>query len=182
MNIHDNRKLATHEMERLEVEAFKEETKHPIALVLDNIRSMHNVGSAFRTGDAFLIEKLYLCGITAQPPHREIHKTALGATETVDWEYRKTIESALQELREAGYCILLAEQTTKSVPLQDYSFEADKKYAFVFGNEAFGVSDEALPLADDCIEIPQFGTKHSLNVSVSIGICLWEYMARVPLR
>ena len=181
MSTNENRKLATNEMGRLDIDEFKQEAKHPIVIVLDSIRSMHNVGSAFRTGDAFLVEKVCLCGITATPPHREIHKTALGATETVVWEHHHSIEDALTQLKNEGYQLLLAEQTTQSVALQDYRFDREAKYAFVFGNEAFGVSDEALPLADACLEIPQFGTKHSLNVSVSIGICLWEYLAQTQV-
>lgn len=173
------KKLKNEELERLTVEAFKKEKKQPITLVLDNIRSMNNVGSAFRTADAFLIEKIYLCGITAQPPHREINKTALGATDSVAWEHRQNIVELLEALKEDGYKILCIEQADESVPLQDFMAYRDTKYCLVFGNEVFGVSDEAVAISDTCLEIPQFGTKHSLNVSVSIGIVLWDFFKKL---
>ena len=173
------RKLSMEELNRVSVEEFKQNKKHQVVVVLDNIRSMHNVGSAFRTSDAFNIEKIVLCGITARPPHREIHKTALGATDSVDWEHNNETANALAQLKEDGYQIMIVEQTTNSVMLQDIGFKASGKYAFVFGNEAFGVSDEALPYGDTSIEIPQFGTKHSLNISVSLGIVLWDYVKAV---
>ena len=166
------------ELGRISVEDFKSKPKNPIVIVLDNIRSLHNVGAAFRTGDAFMVEKVWLCGITGKPPHRDIHKTALGATESVEWEHAPSTEEAVKQLKEEGYTILLAEQTQASTPLQQYGFDPEQKYAFVFGNEVFGVSDEVLPLADHCLEIPQFGTKHSLNISVSVGIFLWQYLSR----
>ncbi len=167
------------ELGRVELEEFKQLPKHPIAVVLDNIRSLHNVGAAFRTSDAFLVERLYLCGITGKPPHRDIHKTALGATESVEWEYAEDTEILLKELKNKDYQILLVEQTQASLPLQSFNFDPKQKYALVFGNEVFGVSEEALPLADACLEIPQFGTKHSLNVSVSIGVVLWQYLGKI---
>ena len=170
------KKLSMEELNRDSVEEFKQKSKHPVVIVLDNIRSMHNVGSTFRTSDAFLVEKIVLCGITAQPPHREIHKTALGATDSVTWEYEKESFTALEKLKAEGYQIVLVEQTDNSILLQEAEFKEDEKYAFVFGNEAFGVQDSLLPLADTVLEIPQFGTKHSLNVSVSIGVILWSYL------
>lgn len=172
------RKTPNDELERLSIEDFEQIAKQPITIVLDSIRSMHNVGSSFRTGDAFLVEKIVLCGITAQPPHREIHKTALGATDTVDWKYEENIVEAIQNLKKEGWKIILIEQIDQSIPLQEYKYQADQKYAFIFGNEVFGVSEEALPYADACVEIPQFGTKHSLNVSVSIGVILWDYFVK----
>lgn len=170
------RKLTMDELQRASIEEFKQVEKHQVVVVLDNIRSMHNVGSAFRTSDAFKVEKLILCGITARPPHREIHKTALGATESVEWEHVGETADALKTLKEGGYQIVIVEQTTNSVMLHDIPFTKEGKYAFVFGNEAFGVSDEALPYGDLSLEIPQFGTKHSLNISVSLGIVLWDYV------
>lgn len=169
------------ELGRLDKQAFGQVEKNQIVLVLDNIRSMHNVGSAFRTADAFALQKILLCGITAQPPHREIEKTALGATQTVNWEYRQDVKNALTELKEEGYTILAAEQTDESVYLHDFDFSASEKYALVFGNEVEGVSDEALQVADFAVEIPQFGTKHSLNVSVATGIVIWEIISRAVL-
>lgn len=172
------RKLTMDELNRASIDEFKESTKHPVVVVLDNIRSMHNVGAAFRTSDAFKIEQLVLCGITARPPHREIHKTALGATDTVAWVHEENTVDAVKKLKNAGYQIVIVEQTTDSIFLQDFPFDAQTKYAFVFGNEAFGVSDETLPFGDKSLEIPQFGTKHSLNISVSLGVVLWDYVRR----
>lgn len=169
----DMRKLSLDELNRVSPQEYKVIEKIPVVVLLDNIRSMNNVGSAFRTCDAFRVEKIYLCGITAKPPHREIHKTALGATETVDWEYHQSSENLVARLREK-YKIILVEQATGSVPLQNFLPEPDKKYCLVFGNEIFGISEEIIPLAHQCLEIPQFGTKHSLNVSVSIGIVIWD--------
>lgn len=173
------KKIKNEELGRLTVEEFKKEKKQPIVLVLDNIRSMNNVGSAFRTADAFLINKIYLCGITAKPPHREINKTALGATDSVAWEHRQNIVELLKELKDDGYKILCIEQADESVPLQDFMAYRNTKYCLVFGNEVFGVSDEAVAIADTCLEIPQFGTKHSLNVSVSVGIVLWDFFKKL---
>ncbi|EAY27173.1 RNA methyltransferase [Microscilla marina] len=173
------RKLQNEELDRLSVEDFKETPKKPVVIVLDNIRSMHNVGSSFRTSDAFLVEKIYLCGITAKPPHREIQKTALGATESVAWQHVATTEEALATLKQEGWTIVAIEQVDKSVSLEKFNFEADKKYAFVFGNEVFGVDEEVVKQADVCIEIPQFGTKHSLNISVSMGVVIWDYFSKM---
>jgi tRNA G18 (ribose-2'-O)-methylase SpoU len=168
------RKLANEELNRLEVDAFKKSKKNPIVLVLDNVRSMNNVGSAFRTGDAFLIEKIYLCGITAKPPHREINKTALGATETVAWEHFENTSDAVERLKKEGYTIMSVEQAEDSLSLENFTPNSDEKYAFVFGNEVYGVEQEVVDKSDYCLEIPQFGTKHSLNISVSIGVVLWH--------
>lgn len=168
------RKLENSELERKTIAGFKEASKTPIIIVLDDIRSLHNIGSVFRTADAFLIEKIYLCGITAVPPNKEIHKTALGATETVDWEYSGSVLSAIEKLKSEDVAVMAIEQVENAVLLQDFSPEKDKKYALVFGNEVFGVSQEAVGLCDGTIEIPQLGTKHSLNISVSAGIVVWD--------
>lgn len=168
------------ELNRADPEKFQYVEKVPIVIVLDNIRSMHNVGSAFRTCDAFRIEKIFLCGITGKPPHRDIHKTALGATETVDWEYYKNVADIVDKLQE--YEIILVEQTTDSIPLQNFIPVANQKYCFVFGNEVFGVSDELMSLASKSLEIPQFGTKHSLNVSVSLGVVVWDVYQKAYLK
>ncbi len=170
------RKLKTEELNRVSAEQFREKAASNLVVVLDNIRSMSNVGAAFRTGDAFAIDKLFLCGITACPPHREINKTALGAQETVDWQHFEHTHDALTQLKTDGYLIIVLEQTDKSVSLADYTIEANKKYALVVGNEVFGISDESLPLADHAVEIPQYGTKHSLNVAVALGIALWTFV------
>jgi len=171
-----NKKLKTTELDRLGIEQFKEREKYPIIVVLDSIRSLHNVGSVFRTADAFRIEKVILCGLTAQPPHKDIHKTALGATETVEWEYYENVEDAIQEVRSQGFLIAAAEQAEDTVLLQDIHKKSHSKMAFVFGNEVFGVNQNVVSNADIVVEIPQFGTKHSFNVSVSVGIVLWEAM------
>ena len=162
------------ELGRVSPEEFKQQGKNPVVLVLDNIRSMHNVGSAFRTCDAFNVEKLYLCGITATPPQKEIAKTALGATESVDWEYAEDVVVLANQLKSDGYSIVLVEQTDDSVMLQDFDFAQYEKVALFVGNEVFGISDGLLLLCDAAVEIPQFGTKHSLNVAVATGIVLWE--------
>ena len=174
MTSHIMRKLAVTELHRVSVETFKNQPKTPLVLVLDNVRSALNVGSAFRTADAFAIEKIILCGITAQPPNREITKTALGATESVDWDYVKEGTEAVQQLKAEGFKIVIIEQAEGSVSLQYFELQADTKYALVFGNEVNGVSDVIIDLADAGIEIPQFGTKHSLNISVCVGIVVWE--------
>lgn len=166
-------KLSMQALGRKTVEAYKKIDKLPIVVVLDNIRSMHNVGSIFRTADAFLIQSIYLCGCTPQPPHRDIHKTALGATDTVDWKYYATTIEAIQALKQQHFTICAVEQTTDSIALQNISFNK-KPTAIIFGNEVDGVDDKVLSLCDQCMEIPQFGTKHSLNVSVAAGIVLWE--------
>ncbi|WP_100076077.1 RNA methyltransferase [Chryseobacterium camelliae] len=168
-------KLKLEELNRIDVETFKKTDKIPLTVVLDNIRSMHNVGATFRTADAFLIEKIILCGITPQPPHREIHKAALGATESVDWIYEKDIVTAVNDLKNSGYSVIGVEQTTSSRMISDFEIDKSRKYAVVLGNEVDGISDEALQHMDVFIEIPQLGTKHSLNVSVCGGIVMWEF-------
>ncbi|KYG83757.1 RNA methyltransferase [Roseivirga echinicomitans] len=173
------RKLKNDELDRLTLEEFKTTEKLPLVLILDNVRSMNNVGSAFRTSDAFAIEKVYLCGITAQPPHREINKTALGATESVDWEHAENTTTLCKNLQQKGYKVLAVEQADNSTSLENFKIEKDQKYALVFGNEVFGVEDEVIEAADACLEIPQFGTKHSLNISVSIGVVLWDLTSKI---
>ena len=168
------RKLLNEELERLSVEEFKQVDKVPLMVVLDNVRSLNNIGSVFRTADAFRLEGIYLCGITATPPHREIHKTALGATESVHWEYREETTEALSELKEKGYLIYSVEQTEGALLLDEVQLSADKKYALVFGHEIRGVDQQVVDMSDQCIEIPQYGTKHSLNISVAAGIVIWE--------
>jgi len=168
------RKLNMDELNRKTVGEFKRSGKLPLAVVLDNVRSLHNIGSIFRTCDAFLIETIYLCGISATPPHREIHKTALGAEESVDWKYFETAMQAVDHLLAGDYAVWGVEQTENSVSLEQFTIEAGKRYALVFGNEVRGIEQEALDRCEGCIEIPQFGTKHSFNVSVSAGIALWE--------
>ena len=168
------RKLRNNELGRISVSTFKKTTKTPIIVVLDNIRSLNNVGSVFRTSDAFLIEKIYLCGITATPPHREIHKTALGATESVDWEYKENTLALVNELKVQGVVVAAIEQAENSVMLDEFSLDATKKIAIVLGNEVKGVQQEVVSTADYCVEIPQKGTKHSLNISVSCGVVLWD--------
>ena len=169
------RKLKLAELGRISLEEYKVADKTPLVVVLDNVRSALNVGSAFRTSDAFRIEKMVLCGITAKPPHRDINRSAIGATDSVDWSYKEDIREAILKLKEEKYTILAIEQTDYKVFLQDYSVDADEKYALIFGNEVSGVSTEILDLVDDCIEIPQIGTKHSLNISVCLGVVLWEF-------
>ena len=168
-----NRKLKLDELNRISVEEFKNQKKLPIIVVLDNIRSLNNVGSFFRTSDAFNIEAVYLCGITAQPPHREIQKTALGATESVEWKYFETTEDALDKLNEKEFLIYAIEQTKKPIYLQEFTYNLEK-IALVFGNEVDGVGQNIINLSKNSIEIPQFGTKHSLNVSISYGVVLWH--------
>ena len=173
------RKLENSELDRKSVEAFKESEKTPIILVLDDIRSLHNIGSVFRTSDAFLIEKIYLCGITATPPNKEIHKTALGATETVAWEHYDSVLEVIETLKKENVMTLAIEQVESAIFLQDFKVEKDKKYALVFGNEVYGVSQEAVAICDGCIEIPQLGTKHSLNIAVSAGIVVWDLFQKI---
>ncbi len=168
------RKLENSELERKSIADFKTAQKTPLIIVLDDIRSLHNIGSVFRTSDAFLIEKIYLCGITATPPNKEIHKTALGATETVAWEHRESVIELLQELKKQNVKTLAIEQVTNAIYLHDFDIIPQQKYALVFGNEVFGVSQEAVSLCDACIEIPQLGSKHSLNIAVSAGIVIWD--------
>ena len=166
-------------MDRLNVEEFKQVEKTPICIVLDNVRSLNNIGSVFRTADAFLIEKIYLCGITATPPHKDIHKTALGATDSVAWEHRESTLELLEELREEGYSSLALEQAENAVMLNDFKVEENKKYALIFGNEVKGVSQEVVSASDLVLEIPQYGTKHSLNISVSVGIVVWDLWSKL---
>lgn len=171
------RKLENRELNRLNAESFREATKTPIVVVLDNIRSLHNVGSAFRTSDGFRIEKIWLCGITATPPHKDIRKTALGATETVTWEYASNTLEAIKKIRDT-HCCLAVEQTQQSIPLNAFQPKTGVSYAFVFGHEVNGVSQEVVNACEGSIEIPQIGTKHSLNVSVAVGIVLWDTFAK----
>ena len=169
-----DRKLLNIELGRVTPEAYRELPQSGIVLVLDNIRSAHNVGSAFRTADAFKADKLWLCGICATPPSAEIHKSALGAEDSVPWEHRDDTLSLVRELQAEGYTVLCAEQTEKAIPLQDFCRTEGARYAIVFGNEVDGVQQSVVDAADGCLEIPQYGTKHSLNVSVSVGVVLWE--------
>lgn len=168
-------KKSMEELERLSISQYKESSKLPVYIILDNIRSMHNVGSVFRSADSFKIKKIYLCGLTPCPPHRDIHKTALGATESVDWQYVQNIEQVIVDLKSNGVSICAIEQTHESTALHLMSWQLNKDIAFVLGNEVAGVSDKALSLCDYSIEIPQLGSKHSLNISVAAGIVMWEY-------
>jgi tRNA G18 (ribose-2'-O)-methylase SpoU len=167
-------KQTTAEMNRLSVEAFRLAKKLPVVVVLDNIRSQNNIGAVFRTADAFRLRSLILCGITATPPHREIHKTALGATDSVEWSYSETTTDAVNRLKSEGFTIIAVEQTTGSIPLNEYKPLPGQKLAVIFGNEVNGVDEALLPLCDAAIEIPQYGTKHSINVSVAVGIVIWD--------
>jgi tRNA G18 (ribose-2'-O)-methylase SpoU len=176
------RKLKNSELDRLSVEAFKEAKKTPIIIVLDNIRSLNNIGSVFRTSDAFLIEKIFLCGITATPPHKDIHKTALGSTETVAWEYAKNTMDVIEKLKSKGIKICSIEQAENAIMLNDFKVKPQTKYALVFGNEVKGVSQEAVNASDYVIEIPQFGTKHSLNISVSCGVVVWDMFSKLKVN
>ena len=174
-------KLKLDDLNRVSVEAFKAQDKLPVVVVMDNVRSMHNVGSLFRTSDGFSIEKLVLCGITAQPPHREIEKTALGATQSVEWQHHENTLDAIVELRAEGYIIIAIEQAKNSTMLNTFRPDSGKKYALIFGNEVNGVSDEVMAVIDECVEIPQFGTKHSFNIVISAGIVLWDFFAKMRL-
>ena len=173
------KKLKLEDLNRIDVQTFKESEKTPLVVVLDNIRSMHNVGASFRTSDAFLIEKIILCGITPQPPHREIHKAALGATESVEWQYYESSLEAVLDLKTLKYEVLGIEQTSDSVCISEYIIDPTKKYAIILGNEVDGLSEELLPHCDHFLEIPQLGTKHSLNVSVCAGIVMWEFFKKL---
>ena len=173
------RKLKNNELGRISVSAFKKTSKTPIIVVLDNIRSLNNVGSVFRTSDAFLIEKIYLCGFTATPPHKEIHKTALGATESVDWEHKEDTLTLVNELKAEGIVVASIEQVENSIMLDEFTPETNKKIAIVMGNEVKGVQQEVINASDYCIEIPQKGTKHSLNISVSCGVVLWDLFQKL---
>ena len=173
------RKLKNIELKRKNIQEFKNAEKTRLIIILDNVRSLNNIGSVFRTCDAFLIEKIYLCGITASPPHKDIHKTALGSTESVDWEYFKNISELLIELKKDKVHIWSVEQADKSKKLTNFNIDKDLKHALIFGNEVKGVSEEAINLSNEVIEIPQFGTKHSLNISVCSGILIWEFYKKL---
>jgi len=172
------RKLKNSELERISVENFKSLKKTPIVVVLDNVRSALNVGSCFRTSDAFRIEKIYLCGITAVPPNKEIRKSALGATDSVDWEYQESTKDVVLDLKKKGYLTIAIEQANESIMLNDFS-ETNSPIAVVFGNEVNGVDQSVIDVCDNCIEIPQIGTKHSLNISVSVGVVLWDLFKKI---
>jgi tRNA G18 (ribose-2'-O)-methylase SpoU len=172
------RKLSNAELHRVDVATYKNTPKIPLVVILDNIRSLNNIGSVFRTADAFLIEKIYLCGITATPPHKDIHKTALGATDSVDWEYQSEILQLISELKADGTKIISIEQAEKATMLNTFQPEPHQKYAVIFGNEVMGVQQEAVDVSDIVIEIPQYGTKHSLNISVSVGVVLWDLFVK----
>lgn len=167
------------ELNRVDVTEFKAQPKLPVVLVLDSVRSLHNVGSVFRTADGFAVEQIILCGITGQPPHREIEKTALGATQSVSWQHYEEITEALQNLKNDNYHIIALEQASGSVMLNDFKPERSEKYALILGNEVNGVSEQAMQMIDTCVEIPQFGTKHSFNVVVSAGIVLWDLFSKL---
>ena len=173
------RKLKNSELARLTNTEFKATTKTPLIVILDNIRSLNNIGSVFRTSDAFLIEKIYLCGITAKPPHKDIHKTALGSTESVDWEHVDDTLELVLKLKEEGVIIAAIEQADNAIMLQDFKPIKDQKLAVIFGNEVKGVQQEVVSASDHCIEIPQYGTKHSLNISVSCGVVLWDLFSKL---
>ena len=173
------RKLETNELQRKTVDDFKQAEKTPLIIILDDIRSLNNIGSVFRTADAFLIEKIYLCGITATPPNKEIHKTALGATETVAWEHCSNVVELIEKLKSEGVQVMAIEQVEGSIMLQDFETQAHQKYALVFGNEVFGVNQQAVSACNGTIEIPQLGTKHSLNIAVSAGIVVWDLFQKL---
>lgn len=172
------RKLYNHELPRLTVDEFKKTPKTPFIVILDNVRSLNNIGSIFRTCDAFVIEQIILCGISATPPHKDIHKTALGATESVDWRYYKSAVDAIIDIKKNGYQVFAIEQTEPGIFLHQFNPESKMKYAFVFGNEVRGVSQQAIEKCDGSIEIPQYGTKHSFNIAVSAGIVLWDIFCK----
>jgi len=173
------RKLKNSELDRVSLDEFKDSEKTPLIIILDNIRSLNNIGSVFRTADAFLIQKIYLCGITATPPHKDIHKTALGATESIDWEYEENTSELIKKLKKQLVKIISIEQSEESVTLQNFKVEKDITYAVIFGNEVKGVSQEVVSESDVVIEIPQFGTKHSLNISVSAGVVVWDLFVKL---
>jgi len=173
------RKLKNSELARLSVEDFKTAEKTPIIVVLDNVRSLNNIGSVFRTCDAFLVEKIYLCGITATPPHKDIHKTALGSTEAVDWEYVENIMDLVQRLKSENIKVISIEQAENATMLNGFTPQPQTTYALVFGNEVKGVSQKTVSASDVVLEIPQFGTKHSLNISVSVGVVVWDVFSKL---
>lgn len=168
-------KKTIEELQRISIEQFKTKEKLPLVVVLDNVRSLHNVGSVFRTSDAYLVQRIFLCGITAIPPSAEIHKTALGAEDSVEWHYFPKTEDALQQLKNEGFVVLSVEQAKNSLSLISLQLDADKKYAIVLGNEVKGVQQQVVDMSDGCVELPQYGTKHSLNVSVTAGIVIWDF-------
>ena len=173
------RKLANDELNRLDVKGFKKAKKTPLILILDNIRSLNNIGAVFRTADAFLVQKIYLCGITAKPPHKDIHKTALGATESVEWEYMEHTLEVVNKLKGDGIQVISIEQAEKAHQLNDFEVCPDTTYALIFGNEVKGVAQDVVTASDTVIEIPQFGTKHSLNISVSAGVVVWDFWTKL---
>lgn len=173
------KKLSMDELQRSSIKDFKDSEKYPLVVVLDSVRSMSNVGSIFRTCDGFAVEKLYLCGITAQPPHKEITKTALGATESVDWEYHQDVVELVNQLKNEHYKVFLIEQTDNSIMLDQFQYQPQDKIAIVLGNEVFGVDEKLLPICDGVIEIPQYGTKHSFNVTIAGGIVIWEMVKQM---
>lgn len=173
------RKLRNEELNRISKDEFKDKQKTSVVIVLDNVRSMNNVGSIFRTADAFLLEGIYLCGITSQPPHREIEKTALGATLTVAWKYFKNVAEAIRELKRQDFLVACVEQTDSSIPLDKFFPEPEKKYALIFGHEMNGISEEAIRMSNIALEVPQYGTKHSLNIAVCAGIVVWDIYSKL---
>jgi 23S rRNA (guanosine2251-2'-O)-methyltransferase len=175
------RKLKNAELNRKNIQEFKSAEKTPVIIILDNIRSLNNIGSVFRTSDAFLVEKIYLCGITATPPHKDIHKTALGATESVDWEYYNDTVGLVEKLKQEGVKTFSIEQAENSTMLENVDYKKDTKYALIFGNEVKGVNQKVVDISDGVIEIPQFGTKHSLNISVSAGVVIWEFYKNLKI-
>ncbi len=176
------RKMPNEELDRLSIPEFKQSKKIPVVVVLDNVRSQNNIGSVFRTADAFRLESIILCGITSKPPHREIHKTALGATESVHWEYQEETPQVIEELKAGGYQILAVEQAENSISLEQLHLVKDQKYALVFGHEIRGVDQKVVDMCDLCVEIPQYGTKHSLNISVAAGIVIWDVFKKLMVR
>ena len=176
-----NRKLKNSELKRINNTEFKKKKKTPLIVILDNIRSLNNIGSVFRTSDAFLIEKIYLCGITAKPPHKDIHKTALGATDSVEWEYAEDTLALVRLLKSEGKAIVSIEQAEESVSLEGFKTKSDTTYAIIFGNEVKGVSQEVVSASDYIVEIPQYGTKHSLNISVSCGLVIWDLFVKLKI-
>ena len=173
------KKLKNSELNRISIEEFKNSSKTPIKVLLDNIRSAHNVGSIFRSCDAFLIDEIILCGITAKPPNKEIRKTALGSTNSMKWSYFENIQDAILKLKKEKYQIISVEQADKSTDLENFKIQSKKKYAIIFGNEINGVNQKVIDISDDVVEIPQFGTKHSFNVSVSVGIVIWDFFTKI---
>jgi len=176
------KKIRNEDLNRLSIKEYKNSKKIPVCIILDNVRSLNNIGSCFRTSDAFLIKKMYLTGFTAKPPSRDIERTALGATDSVEWEHVKEIKKIIIQLKKEEWKIILVEQTDQSINLKNFKPLISEKYVFIFGNEVFGVSDDALKEADAALEIPQFGTKHSFNISVSMGIILWDYYVKTTIK